>query len=148
MLVTLCWMMSQLGFLVCVHVALSCTPTMSRCSERIIYWHFLGKSSCCRVLLHLPRGRNLHFRLAGSLCSRHPDAASKSADALSTRLNSSIVTTAGFKSSAYDTTLYRSSKGGRTLVLEVSCVGPNTGILQMRIPVSLRSRKIIRGSMP
>ena len=81
-------------------VAFNWTQTMSKWSDRIRYWQDLGRSSCWRVLLHLPIGRNLHFSLAGSLCSLQPEDASNSAEAVFTKLNSSMVVTAGFRSSA------------------------------------------------
>ena len=65
---------SQLSFLVFWKLAMSLTPSMSKCSDKTMY--FTGRSSLVRVPFHLPSGRNLTFPEAGSLCSLHPEAAS------------------------------------------------------------------------
>ena len=70
---TLSWSASQLIFWVCELVALSCTPTISRCSDSAMYR--TARSSCWRVPLHLPRGRNLTLPELGSQCKIQPEAA-------------------------------------------------------------------------
>ena len=78
-----------LAFLVLVKLAIKVTPTMSKWSDKVMYLQ--GMSACCRVFCHLPRVRNLHFTLLGSLCTLHPDACSNRESALSTNVKSSMV---------------------------------------------------------
>ena len=73
---------------------------MSRCSEKAIYLQAGGRSSVCKVPLHLPSRKSLTLPDAGSLCNSHPDADSKSLVSLSTRENSAMEVIGGLQSSA------------------------------------------------
>ena len=94
------FMVSPLFFLVFWYESNSSTPSMSKCSEKVMYRHAGGKSSGCRVPSHLPRRRNFTFPDVGSRWSSHPEAASKRRVSFSTRVNSATEVIAGLQSSA------------------------------------------------